>query len=476
MVLDSLQILIEADAHGLTSQLTRASDTIKNFVSQMNNQEVNWQSIFTKTVSPAIITGVASTFALALTHMLEFSNTVAETGQQTGDNFNNNSAQITKEATNLSNTFGVSRNDIASAMGYISKSFSDSATQQIIASKASAIAATGLMSVTDAAKLLSDVLVAWNINTAPQASAALDRLWNDSKNSKLSFQDFTDELIKNSAALRNNTSFADASASLRSLSNDSKMTQDSTKNMFDAIASGAANAYSDINVMNGGIGSIKKMIKEGGVEQAVKDVITNLQKWGPLAPQIGEQWGLSLTSVNNLMDMTNKDLLEIQANTQKILQTKPPTVEVSVEANMSSIQKLKVFFNVVANSISDAFKTIFSKAIDDITQIMKDPAKGIPSSVSDVLSILSPLVNPVTNPIAFAGNFVGNEAAKLFGGNSSQPTPSAAGAVTPNSSVTFNNTYNMSVPQGGQNVIPQNISKEQYNMLYGYNPSAVPLR
>ncbi len=83
-VLDTLQILIEADQSGLETQLKRAGSRIYSFVNQMNSQEVNWTSILSKTISPAIITGVASMFALAIEQSLVFQKQTKEMGVGVG--------------------------------------------------------------------------------------------------------------------------------------------------------------------------------------------------------------------------------------------------------------------------------------------------------------------------------------------------------------------------------------------------------
>jgi len=362
MTLDTLQILIEADAAGLKSQLLRAGDNIKNFVSSMNKEEVNWTSILSRTISPAIISGVAATFAMAITNMLQFQNAVATTGNMTADSFSSNSAAVSKEITGLSNTWGVARTDITDAAGYVYKAFGDTAESAVILSKASALASgsNGLLSVQEAAQKMTDVLVAWNITTAPEAAASLDRIFNASKNSKLSFSEFTDVLIENGPQMRNiGLKVDDMAIAMEAFSQTSGITGDNIKETFALITDAATNSGSKLVGILGSNGTVSKEIRDNGFGSVIKELSDKISGLGTSAVTVLGSLGVSPNLVSSLQN-SNDALQNIQDRINELKKTPVVTIEVDVKDKWSVMQSLKSIMDTVLNSFGDGLKNLFS--------------------------------------------------------------------------------------------------------------------
>jgi hypothetical protein len=355
MNLDTLQILIEADAAGLKSQLLRAGDNIKSFISSMNKEEVDWTSILSRTISPAIITGVAATFAMALTNMLQFQNEVATTGQTTADSFSDNSAAVSKEITSLSNKWGVSTGNISNAAGYVYKAFGNTAESSTILSKATAVASTGLMSVQEAAKLMTDVLVAWNINTAPEAASALDRIWDASKNSKLSFSDFTGVLIENGPQMRNiGIKIGDMAIAMEAFSQTTGITGDNIKETFSLITDAATNSGSKLVGILGSNGTVSKELREKGFGSVLTELSNKVTGLGSNAVTVLGSLGVSPNLVSSLQS-SNTALQGIQDKITELEKHPVVTIEVSIYDKFSFMQELASAFQAVWNTLRGVF-------------------------------------------------------------------------------------------------------------------------
>jgi hypothetical protein len=442
MTLDTLEILIEANATGLQSQLLRAKDTITNFVSSMNKQEVNWQSILAKTISPAIISGVASTFASALTNMLQFQNTVAQTTQTTGDTFSINSDKITKESKGLAKEWGVSANDITEAAGYISKSFSDVSTQSVILRKSSAIASTGLMDVQDAAKLLTDMMVAWNISTAPEAASAIDRIWQSANNSKLSFSEFADVIISSGQKMSGITSIDEMSAAIEVFSNQSGVTKDNVKNMFEVIAESAANTATGLNGLLGGKGSVVNEIKENGLGALITTISERVSELGSNGVIVMENFGVK-ADLTKVLQRNVNEFQNLQTAIDKIASTPPLELEVKIKGDWSTIQELK--------SIFEKIKWFITDFIEDIAGRLGEFYGKITSGNGAIESM-----NTGKGGLLRDLGIISDSSSNASSADSSK-----------NTNTYFQNTYNITSEKGTENINAQNIANQQYLQFQG---------
>src|SRR5579872_6427597 len=191
MALDVLEILIEADARGLETQLKRAGDKIVDFVEKMNSQTVNWESIIAGSLNTAIISGIAATFALAIEQTVAFQNSVMNMNnvatpatQSFADSLN----QIGGQAYQLAQSSGQGIGDAASAFEAFSKAGLDSAAATYAVNEASGIAYATNQSFSTVVSELVGLFQNWGVTTTPQVTSALTGLANAAQNGKFTFE------------------------------------------------------------------------------------------------------------------------------------------------------------------------------------------------------------------------------------------------------------------------------------------------
>lgn len=441
--IDTLEILIEANAQGLTSQLKRATDSITSFVSSMNKQEVDWTSILSRTISPAVISGVAALFATAISQSLQFSQTVAQTAAQSTSTFQDGADKVGQSALNISNTTGASAGSVAQALGIAAKSFSDLALQQLVVTDASMLSERGFGSLTDVTKQLSDVLVAWGINSVGAGSDALDKLIVSSNNSKLSFSDFVSTITSNGPALKDVLSFQDAVTGLAAFSKETGVTKTVAIDSFTAIAKAAQDPLDQMNILAGGPGKIAEALKSGGIIEGFQLVGETINKYPTVAAQLlGKQMGLTADSVSTFRDLSVKDLQDVAAEQQKLIANQQ-TISGLFDNSKSVLSEFFRFITNAWNAIIALFQNP-QKTAGGILGIAGDLSQG-PSGISDLLG-------------KGAEGIMG-----LLGGGSKVNSETSQGGGPSNNS--FSNTFNINVPPGGENSVPQNIIKELYQQF-----------
>jgi hypothetical protein len=300
--IDTLQILVEADASQIEGVLKRALTTVTGAVSSMNKQEVDWTSIFTRAVSPALIAGVASTFAIALEQFTAF-NTAAinlnNTATPATAEFASGIGKASGDIYNMASSAGRGLGDTADAYYAFTKAGLDNAAAQYAVVKASGIAydtQTDLKVVTNE---LSNLFEKWGVTTTPQVTEALTGLTNSLGKGKFSFGEMVDTIASEGSALSGKAHIGDLSIDLQTLSNTTKLTKTAVIEEFHAIAGGVAKPISDINFLVTDMGTA---ISSGpdGLITAFSAINTKIHEWGPsVAGELGPKIGISVKTVSD---------------------------------------------------------------------------------------------------------------------------------------------------------------------------------
>lgn len=191
---------MEADIHGIENSMHRALDVVLGTVGNMNKQEVNWEQIFTRTVSPALISGIASMFAFAIAQSLQFNNALAQTATSAGLS-TDQMGQLGASSEKVAVTTGQSAQDVQKAMTQLGAIFSDSNDQQRIAAVMAQLAASGFGDLSDIVKVSTDIFKQWGVTTSDEAVAVLTELMHGAQGAKESIPALAEQFSRFSAPL-----------------------------------------------------------------------------------------------------------------------------------------------------------------------------------------------------------------------------------------------------------------------------------
>ncbi len=452
-VLETLEIVIEADRSGLESQLKRAGQSITSFVSQMNNQQVSWTSILSKSITPALMASIASTFALAITQALQFQNALQTASLNTSDSFKTNSGGITDSVLNIASSTGQSASDVAQAMGILGNSYKDAATQLGILNDMSKIATIRNISLADAVNTLNPVLQNWGIDTVAGADDALTALNYATSVGKVQFDQLTDAIAGAGIALRGSISASDAALQLETLSNVAGETGNMVVSQFDVISKGIVDMLSPLNLLNGGFDHMQTLLKTGGLPAVFQQISDTLRQAGPAAMELGKQMGFTAEQVKVLVGsgldgafIKAKDAADDANKSVKSLNQ-------SFAESMTLTKELGMVWNAIMTDILSVFNSL-NKSMGQFVQDLASAKTG--------WDFMNAVGGPLQNETTPATLGIKSSAAGAGGG----PIPftgALAGAqppVTNNYNITQN--MNINAPAGSEVQTGEGIMKAAY--------------
>lgn len=379
--MDPLTILIEADASGLQTQLNSGMNLIKKFVSDMNSQQINWETILAGSLDLAIISGIAATFAQAISQEVQFQSAALNLNNiNTAPALATASGAPNADAFNEAIASGASLADSTAAIESFSKAGLDSAASLQATTDAAGIARDTGESMGAVVQELSTLFQSWGVTSTPQVTAALTGLTNAAQNGNLTFDQLVSTLSQQGGNLSAVTNISDTAVSLAELSKQSGMTQAAVIDSFNAIASAVTDKTSGLNVLTGGIGSISTAISSGptGLVTAFKSIKSELDAVGPqLSGVIGQQMGLSTQDVGSFSDTSVKQLDAVSAAALKLDQKLTP-IDSLLKAQEPDAAKLGVAWNNLVTEF-DKFViptglTLLTVALNGIDSILKDIA------------------------------------------------------------------------------------------------------
>jgi hypothetical protein len=401
MILDTLEILIEADRSGLESSFKAALTTVYTFVNKMNDQSVNWKQILAGAISPAIISGVASMFALALYQTLQFQGAIKTAGATTSG-FGNQLGDMTDKAIDLSRGTLTTAQQAAQGLALLARSELDAATQMYVAENATKVAKLTGMGYLEVIQMLIGAFKGWGITTLPTATKALESLWKASQDGQIAFKDLVTEIGKLGPAFLQGGFTPEAIESIAY-----QMEQLSKVIPVEDVVSDMTQISRAIDGSNpvlaellGGLPKIKEMINEEGVV-AVFRRIADIIKTGPLVEQqaLGAAMNWTESQINSLSSISEAEFNKIAENTGPAI-TAAKSLTQSYIDSLTELDKLRISWNgfmtdmaqnkglmslfTVASALVDAMAFI-AKALDilpDMTQGIIDKGFGKLADVS----------------------------------------------------------------------------------------------
>lgn len=278
--LDTLQILIEADSRGLETQLKRATSTIQDFVEKMNGEQVNWQKVLAGSLDTAIISGIASSFALAITQTLAFQDSLLNVSNNTASSLGTTSQQMDALA-GLAGQTGAGLSGTASAFNAFNKQFNNAAAAQQLTAMAGQLALASGISLSELAPVLINLFNEWGVNTLPAAEDALTGLANEASKGKYTLGELIDVISKGGGALSKYTNITEMATQLQALSEQSGMTKNQVTASFDAIVNDIATKNPTVIALVGDLG--KKISQKDGLVGAFELLATKIQGMPTLA-------------------------------------------------------------------------------------------------------------------------------------------------------------------------------------------------
>lgn len=456
-VLDTLEVVIEADRTGLESQLRRASQSIQQFVSSMNSQQVSWTQILTKSITPALMASIASSFAMAVTQALKFQNALQAASLNTSDSFKVNSGGITDSVLEISKSTGQSASDVATAMGILGNSYKDAGTQLAILNDISKVATIRNLALAEAVEYLNPVLQNWGIDTVPEANRTISALSYATSLGKIQFDDLTKSISEAGFALRGSISASDAAIQLEKLSTVSGQTSQMVISQFDVISKGLVDTYSNLNVLNGGFDHMQNLLKTGGLPAVFQQISDTLRQAGPAAAELGKNMGFTAEQVRVLVESGKGGAFG--------------SVKQSADEAALSVKDLNLQFQE-SLTFTKLLGIAWNSAMTDLLSLLRDVNKDMGKFLGDLLSAKS-----------------GWDTLNALGGNLEyQTTPSTLGISAPpqsngiptidqairnmGSSPVTNNysisqNFNISSVAGGETQLADSIMRSTYDNFKG---------
>lgn len=484
MILDTLEILIEADSSGLQTQMKRAGQQITSFVNQMNSQEVNWTQILSRSISPAIISGIATMFALAITKSLQFEETtkkVAETSDMTGEALS--AMQNSSKA--LSSQTGIDAKDIARAYGSILPTFRDTAVANAIIADATKLSVAGFGNLGDIVKAVLPLMQKWGVSSVEEAHNFMDSIADASANSGKSLADLASGFDQHSDAfIRGGLKLKDFNNLVVTYGVEiAKIGSSQADAVFSAIGDAVSQSNVALAVMLGGSEKIKNIIVNGGMATAIKEIGDRWAESGAPAQFVAQQFGLSETAVNGFIagakhfDEVKKALDEIASSNK--------TVNDRFNESVSGIDRIKMAWQTLVNTFtSSGLAEYLSKIVEwtikgatGIVDMLGKSAEGWKGFIDDIKQDFKDASDPTLhNPLAnslrakgFDDNAIKKVEDKASGDASFMGTLIKAlqSGIQKDNNSSFINTFNLTVPKGSEQITAESISSQLYKQFMG---------
>lgn len=520
-LLDTLLIKIDGDARGIQSVIKGAITTATGAVNQINKEEVDWTSIFSRSVTPAIIGGIASMFAFAIEQSLSFQQALNTTGTAAGDS-SAQIAQLGQQALGLSTVVPASAQDIANAMTQVGTVFgqNSTATQDLVQQMVE-LSASGFGPLADIVSSSMELFKQFGATTQDQAVTVLTDLMHAAQGANetipaltAQFGSFADQLPGIDKTVSSFTglisTFASEVVNLGSAGAEA---------IFQSLATSSSSAAGPMEILGISFGDIQKsLLTDGGLDALSRTSIL-LQNMGPGAALVAQGFGFSANQVSQFQ--TNASKLPQVAADAKSISGNTETIAGAYDTSSSSLRNLTLLWNAFvkdAIGIGNIFTPLvngFAGALvtmnDDAGSFFKDLTDGLGSALSPLFgnslvnaaqgtfSGLSKAFNDVfVTPASQAANALLGAVGLNTGGSSGlnsalqgtgvgfntgtlsriDQTASNSGLLDSLMSALqtgikggqyaqLTNTFNLSVPAGSAGLTAKQIAQQLYNQFQG---------
>lgn len=476
-VLEKLEIIFTGDSTQLESSIKTIVGLTTRGVQSINDQSVDWTSILSKSISPAIITGIASMFANAIVQYTRFqaaAMNLNDAGTQSTADFANSINSLGGTAYTLAQSAGASLGDTAAAFETFSKAGLDSgaAMQAVIASNNIALE-TG-QSMGDVVKELTSLFSNWGVTTLPQVNAALDGLTNAVGQGQFGFQDLVSTISDSGPLLKTSTNISQIAMDLQHMTNEAGQSQSSVQQMFSTFLDGFANTTSNLNIFLGGMTSIKNALGDGGLIPIFEKITDKVGTFGANTGLAAQILGISATTAQIFGQVTDVAYQKAQKASEDALKSMSPWQQV-LKDHESDVTKMAKAWNNFTTILSEL---VIPGAMKELTSILETwttllDALGKGSFFKEIGSIVSEggsaLIENTKNAgiwdslkgvvTAGASGFTG-----LDGGNTSNSSSNQSNSST---FASFNNTFNINNPKGGNGLSANDLVNQLYKQFNG---------
>lgn len=458
-VIDTLQILIEADASGLETQLKRGMDTVSRFVDKANSQELDWQKILAGTLDTAIIGGIASSFAIAITQAVGFQNSLLNLNNSaagTSSAMDAATGSISSGLVNAATQAGASLGDTASAYEALYKQIGDASGAQSLTGQIGEIAMELGTNLTTLMPQIIDLFNQWGITSLPAAESALQGLVESAGQGKFSFSELLNIISQQGPILQSRTNVSDLALQLQALSNVSTLSKGTIENNLSAIANSVANPLSTMNLL---AGTGKAFTGPDGLITAMQKLNGFLSQAGATAQTFGAQFGLSASTVTQDANTSASALKGAKSATDDMRKSLVD-LDTYLAAHESVTTKFQKDWALIMNTLGQnigvpVLETIIAD-FDEISHLFNAAKTGgfvgfITSLLGDVGSAFTQNLSKIMAPVT-----------------SMSAKPTANGTQSNMGPVTLNITNNIAggAPTGHQ-IMGQSIGDKAYNAFMG---------
>jgi hypothetical protein len=382
-MLDTLEILIEADASGLTSQLKDAGNKITQFVDNMNHQEVSWTEILAKDVSPALIASIAATVATSITQALQLQTAVQAAQQTTNPEAGQTAADMTAQSIALSEQTGQSAQDIANAMAIVNQTFKNTADSQAILNTVTDESYIKGTSVVSMAQQLVPLFQEWGVTGAQSAQVMAD-INAAVASGEIPFNTLIDNLTQVGPALSKVSNLQDVASGAELASATPGMDAASALQGVQTMAQAVQNPLSQAGVLLGGI--VNK-IKTGGIGAGFADIASHIQSAGSAAQALYGNIGLDANSITHFQNTSTPALLAIDQQILELIKnagTLPDQMKKSETATKDLMAAWNTFVDILLTNEAPPLLKVLTDGLSGISNatkaydnLLNDPASFV---------------------------------------------------------------------------------------------------
>ena len=523
--MDPLTILITGDISGITTAVKQALNVVQGGVDAMNDQTVDWTGIFSRAISPAVITGVASTIAFAIQQSLAFQNAIAQTGTAAGDT-QSQIAALGSNSLDLSTTVPASAQDLANAMTQVGTIFGqNSATTTALTQDMAELSASGFGPLNDIVSASMELFKQYGVTTQAGAVTALTDLMHAAQGANESIPTLASQFDSFSTQLPEaDKNLGTVNDQLSSFAAEIVAVGPTTAaELFSALASAAQGAAPQMAAVGLSAAAVNKSLQTDGGLSSLNTASTILQKMGSEAALVATAMGLSATQVE-AFQQNSQYLSTVDANAKKIA-TSTMSISDAFTTSNSAVRAFELLWNTAVKDVQSAtfttlgtdFATTMTNMLNDATATfggitdvlgsafsifygnnLEGAAKGVFQGLEETFTSI--FVNPVEQSLTGILNALGikgasgiassaapaiaNGAASVVGVNalgalvsllgslggsaSGNPSGIAVGGSAPvkNTTATFNNTFNIA-SAASPATTTQQIQKALYNQYQG---------
>jgi len=365
---EKLEILIEANASGLTSQLKTAGQNIVSFVDSMNKNEVNWEQILSRSISPAIITGVASMYALAITQALDFQQATEKAGNVSASTLGVSTSQMNANLLSLAETTQSSIGDTNDAFQLFYSLLGNTKDADTATASLKTFANGLNISLGDAVKNVGPVLDNWRVNSVGGVTDALTGMSNAlSMGGKIGFADLSTMLEQSGGKMSAiGQKAGDMSIQIEGLTKTTGASAKSVKDMFTFLVDEQGKDYDTFNVL---VGNVTASLGSKGLIGTVDMVVTHLDGMGTKSIDLkGKMSGMTSDMVENFGTLVPSSIKKIETEIDT-LESKLKTLKDQEEEHETETTKLKNSWDYFTTSLV-AVATPLTVILDTLSSIL----------------------------------------------------------------------------------------------------------